>query len=179
MVKKLTSLVKAVLYLLEYGKKISFRGFPTIHENVKINIKQGKMTIGKGFTAKAGTYFAVVRNGHLALGENVSFGRNCITVCHDSITIGNNVAIAPHVLIYDHDHNFNYEGLQEGFRTSPINIGDNCWIGAGAIILRGTTIGKGSIIGAGTVINGTIPPYSLVSSNRELKIQPLSDIKHV
>lgn len=177
MITRLLDLVKIVFYRLKYGKKIIFKGLPAIYKNAEIKIKQGKMIISRGFSAKPGSYFAVVNDGQLTLSGRVSFGRDCITVCHDSITIGNNVHIGPHVMIYDHDHVFDSEGIQPGFRTSPISIGNNCWIGAGVIILRGTVIGDGCVIGAGCVVKGNIPPHSLVTSGRDLNITPLEERK--
>ena len=55
-------------------------------------------------------------------------------------------------------------------------IGDNCWIGAGVIILKGTNIGEGSIIGAGCIIKGVIPPHSIVTMNRQLSIREIKDV---
>ena len=176
---KLIGLIKAILYGLKYGHKITFHGIPAMDIDAKVNIKQGKMIVEKKFSAKSRVYFAVVHNGVLRISENVSFGRNCITVCHESITIGQHVYIGPNVFIYDHDHKFNVNGITKGYRTSPVSIGNNCWIGAGVIILRGTTIGDGCVIGAGCVVKGNIPPYSLVTMNRELNIEPLEDKSEV
>lgn len=175
MIFKMIGAVKAVFYSIRYGCRISFAGIPALYENTAIKIKQGHMLVGRGFSAKKGTYFAVVNNGRLIIKQGVSFGRGCITVCHDCISIGENVYIGPNVLIYDHDHKFDNHGVQEGFRTSPVYIEDNCWIGAGVIILRGTTIGEGCIIGAGCVVKGKIPPHSVVTSDRNLIIRPIAE----
>ena len=40
------------------------------------------------------------------------------------------------------------------FRSKPISIGKNCWIGANTVILKGTVIGDNCVIGAGSVISG-------------------------
>jgi acetyltransferase-like isoleucine patch superfamily enzyme len=62
--------------------------------------------------------------------------------------------------------------MSREFKCSDIIIEDGCWIGAGAIILRGTHIGRNSVIEAGSVIRGKIPPNSLVSTVRETRIIP-------
>jgi acetyltransferase-like isoleucine patch superfamily enzyme len=49
-------------------------------------------------------------------------------------------------------------------------IEDDCWIGTGAIILKGVTIGEGSIIGAGSVINKSVAPYSIVVGSKQQQI---------
>ena len=175
MVKKVIGAILALAYKMRFGKKIVFEGVPKISTKAEINIEQGKLTIGRGIVAKPGTYLAVVNGGQLVIKNQAHFGRNCIIVCQDSISIGEGVAVGPNVLMYDHDHMFGGKGIQKGFRTAPIHIGDRCWIGAGSIILRGTTIGEGSVIGAGCVVKGDIPPYSLVTSGRSLNIVPLEE----
>ena len=45
--------------------------------------------------------------------------------------------------------------------ADPVTIGDNCWIGAGAVICPGVTIGKNSVIGAGSVVTADIPADSV------------------
>lgn len=47
----------------------------------------------------------------------------------------------------------------------PIRFDDDSWVGAGAIILRGTTIGEGAIVGAGAVVTKDVPPYTVVVGN--------------
>lgn len=48
---------------------------------------------------------------------------------------------------------------------SFVEMGDNCFVGAGAIILPGTTIGNYCIVGAGAVVKGTFPDYSVIAGN--------------
>lgn len=58
-------------------------------------------------------------------------------------------------------------GVREGGggKSCPICIGDNVFIGARAIILKGVTIGEGSVIGAGAVVAKDIPPFSIAVGN--------------
>ncbi len=58
---------------------------------------------------------------------------------------------------------------------SPIDIGDNCFIGGGSTILPGTQIGDDCIVAAGAVVSGTVPPRSIVAGNPARVIR--SDIK--
>jgi acetyltransferase-like isoleucine patch superfamily enzyme len=51
--------------------------------------------------------------------------------------------------------------MDQGITAEGIRIEDNCWIGAGAVVLDGVTVGRGSCIGAGAVVSQSIPPHSL------------------
>lgn len=79
------------------------------------------------------------------------------------IKIGNNVTFAPRVHIIAHDAStkifLNYT------RIASVTIGDNVFIGAGAIVLPGVNIGNDVIIGAGSIVSGDIPDNSIAAGN--------------
>ena len=98
-------------------------------------------------------------NAKLFIGKNSYINSHSIIHCNKEIHIGNNCAIAYGVKIMDSDeHSVNGER-----RTKKVTIGNNVWIGAGAIILSGTTIGDGSVIAAGSVITKDIPEHCLAA----------------
>lgn len=72
------------------------------------------------------------------------------------------------MLIYDHDHDFRAKnGLKElKYKTSPVEIGDNVWIGANTVILRGAKIGNNCVITASSVIKGEYPDNSIIVQKR-------------
>lgn len=111
---------------------------------------------------------------YLDYGNNIYFGNNCevnmnCTFLDDNkIVIGDNALIAPNVQIYTAFHPTNAierfgEPKQDGSfefcktKTAPVVIGNNVWIGGGAIILPGVTIGNNVVIGAGSVVTKDIP----------------------
>ena len=80
------------------------------------------------------------------------------------VSIGNNVEIGPNVSIITGEHHTMIEERRahRGHEfTGSVAIGDDCWIGAGVIILAGVTIGSGCSIGAGSVVKADIPPFSI------------------
>lgn len=59
----------------------------------------------------------------------------------------------------------NYPGEKDNLPPRTVKIGNDVWIGYGAIILDGANIETGAIIGAGTVVRGNVPPYAVVIGN--------------
>jgi len=49
--------------------------------------------------------------------------------------------------------------------TAPVIIGDNVWIGMGAVILKGVTIGDNSVVAAGAIVTKSVPPNVVVAGN--------------
>lgn len=165
---------RTALYKLRYHNRLQVKGALGYIRNSRIKIRDnGRVNLGKGFVFKPGVYLAAVKNGVITIESGVSINRNSVIVCHEAVTIGKGCSIGPNVLMYDHNHRFGSEGIESGYRTAPIIIEDNCWLGAGVILLCGAHIGEGCVIGAGTVVGGTIPPHSLVTMDRTLVVSPL------
>jgi acetyltransferase-like isoleucine patch superfamily enzyme len=77
----------------------------------------------------------------------------------ESIEVGRNCMIGPHCYITDHDHGHAPGCLvsEQPLVSESVRIGDNVWIGAGAIVLKGVTIGSEAVIGAAAVVTGDVP----------------------
>ena len=105
----------------------------------------------------------------------IRIGRNCY-ICYyltilnaSSVTIGDNVLLASHVLISSENHGMDPElklpYMSQPLESKPVVIGDGCWIGEKVCILPGVTIGKKCVIGAGSVVTKSVPDYSLAVGN--------------
>lgn len=90
------------------------------------------------------------------------------------VVIGERVLIGTGVMITDSDHHVvrpprvsdrRYLGLPAGTDNDAVEIGDDVFIGARSIILKGVTVGAGSVIGAGSVVTRSIPPLSIAVGN--------------
>lgn len=161
--------LKLGIMKLFHIKMVRFGRLPRVSTNTEISIDSGaKLEIGDRFNMRGTARIRVREKGKLVIGDNVSLNINNMLACHDSIEIGDNVQFSPNVQIYDHDHDFRAEGgVKAGkYKTSPIKIGNNVWIGANVIILRGVTIGENSVIAAGSIVKKNVLPNSLFVQKR-------------
>lgn len=84
------------------------------------------------------------------------------------ITFGNGVLVGPNVVIVSSNHRFDRPDLpisEQGHELAPITIGDDCWIGANAVILAGVKVADGTIVSAGAVVTRDTEPYSIVAGS--------------
>ena len=107
---------------------------------------KSELRIAKKLKMHNGAKIRVRKGGKLEIGKNFGMSNGCVVTAYDHIKIGDNVMLGPNVLIYDQDR---AEGgvAAMRFKTAPVVIGNNVWIGANTLILRGTTIGDNSVIG--------------------------------
>lgn len=123
---------------------------------------------GKGDNLWITAPFFVDYGNNIYFGNNCEVNMNCTFLDDAVIRIGNNALIAPNVQIYTAFHPTNAldrfgEPKEDGSfafcktQTAPVTIGDNVWIGGGAIIMPGVTIGNNVVIGAGSIVTKNIP----------------------
>jgi len=102
----------------------------------------------------------------LTVGDNSNVGHFAFIGCSGYIEIGDCVLMGPRVTLLAENHNFADVGLPiklQGVERAGISIGDDCWLGAGCIVLAGVSIGKGSVVAAGAVVAEDVPPMTVVA----------------
>ena len=99
--------------------------------------------------------FALGANSHLGCGAYVNAVRG-------EVRIGCGVAVGPNVVIVSYS-NASVPGVAvvDAHVCEDVRIGDNVFIGAGAVILPGVDVGAGAVIGAGAVVRQSVPPNAL------------------
>lgn len=158
-IRKSISLIKLCLLKLKYVSKLKFNLNESISLSTRIIIrKNSKIVFGNKISTRNNVEFNANCGGRIEIGDNTFFNNNCIIAAHEKIEIGKNCIFGPNVVMYDHDHDFRRctDLDWEKYKSSPIKIGKNVWIGANAIILRGVTIGDNAVIAAGTIVKEDI-----------------------
>ncbi|MGG5357456.1 MULTISPECIES: chorismate mutase [unclassified Enterococcus] len=139
---------------------------------------------GKHLYMEPSIYFDYGYN--ISVGENFYANFNSIFLDVSKITIGDNCMFAPNVQLYTATHPLNPDQRNSGQEyAQPITIGDNVWIGGGAIIMPGVTLGNNVVVGAGAVVTKSFPDNVVVAGNPAKIIkkieeeQPTSELKDV
>ena len=131
---------------------------------------------GRGKNLWIAAPFYVDYGNNIYFGDNCEVNMNCTFLDDNKIFIGDNALIAPNVQIYTAYHPANAKDRFGGTKNdggfpfcktmaSTVSIGDNVWIGGGAIIMPGITIGDNVVIGAGSVVTKNIPENVVAVGN--------------
>jgi acetyltransferase-like isoleucine patch superfamily enzyme len=158
---------------LELGEDVTFEGMPWISlRNDSRIIIGSKCTFLSNFYANVGginhsCILATIKpTSIIRIGSECGFS-GVTLIAAKSIEIGNNVAMGVNSCVYDTDfHSIDpiqrRTNIQENVIAKPVIIGNDVWIAANAIILKGVIIGDRSIVGAGSVV---IPSDCVVAGN--------------
>lgn len=147
-----------------------------------------KIVIG-AYSHVRGELMIFGHGGQISIGEWCYVGVGSRIWSAGSIEIGDRVLISHSVNIFDNlTHPLRaterHQQARQIFMTGhpreinldekPVKIGDDAWIGACAIILRGVSIGKGGVVAAGAVVTRDVPEYSIVAGNPAVVVRELS-----
>ena len=178
MTYRLNHLISSFIFLGNnvHHEKFKSTGTPFVAVSLK-----GFFKIGNNFSMHNGLSgnpigcnekctFVVNSGAQMVFGNNVGISQSAL-ICTKQINIGNNVKIGGGCAIYDTD----FHSLDAAIRktdadikyrkSKPIFIGNNVFIGARSIILKGVNIGKNSIVGAGSVVTKNIPDNEIWAGN--------------
>lgn len=161
----LLSLPKVLWWKIKYAGKCKLPWIQSFGRHTELHIgRESSAQFGKEQVTRGDAVFRV-EGGSLSVGDKCFFNRNVSITCKKEIRIGDRCQIANNVVIVDHDH----AGSEDwgSYVENPVLIGNDVWIGAGAVILRGTVIGDKAVIGAGSIVKGNVPAGSVFYQKRE------------
>ncbi|MGY2085307.1 sugar O-acetyltransferase [Blastococcus sp. SYSU DS0539] len=113
---------------------------------------------------------------HLSIGARclANFGLVALDVA--PITIGDDVQIGPNVQLLTPTHPVAAEPRRQKWEAAlPIVIGDNVWLGGGAVVLAGVTIGANTVVGAGAVVPRDLPADVVAVGNPARVVRRLDE----
>ena len=152
-------------------------------EQLPYLVGRGRIAIGDEVRFSGKPTFLFDNQRHdapsLSIGDRTFIGHDSRFMLAADIRIGRDCLIAGGVGISTSDgHPLDAEARRGGLSTplaqlGDVSIGDDVWIGAGAIVLKGVTIGDRSVIGAGAVVTKDVPPDVVVAGN------PARIVKHL
>ena len=145
----------------KYGLK-SYMGKPLILTGIK------NFYFGEKVRIYPGARIESFDGGKIEIGDNVSIGQNfhCTSGKGETLYIGKNTTFSGNVCITNIDHE--YRNIDDFILDQPrlikkTSIGENSFVGYGAMIQAGTVLGKQCVVGANSVVRGHYPDYCVLA----------------
>lgn len=132
------------------GKRVRIVGEVKIHLGDRVTIRDNVVIGG---------------NGILRIGDRTTINEGSIICAMDSVTIGADCMLAPGNYILDVDHKFENREIpinRQGYAISPVEIGDDVWLGAYAIVSRGVKIDHGAVVAGHAFVNKKVEAFHIV-----------------
>jgi acetyltransferase-like isoleucine patch superfamily enzyme len=107
-----------------------------------------------------------VHEGEVRIGAKSVIGQECTISAFQHVAIGRECVIADRVMLIDFDHgvvDVERPIRLQGIYKRDVNVGNNCWIGYGACVLRGVTVGDNCVLGTSTVVTKDVPDNAVVA----------------
>ena len=162
MIFKIFWILRGLVYKPFFGKFAfpSYIGKPIFIGNFK------RIFIGKRVRIFPGARIEVIgNNASIVFEENISIGQNLHITSASQLLVGKNTTILESVMITNIDHDYqeiDKHILEQKHIISETKIGENCFIGYGAVIQAGTILGKQCIVGANAGVRGHYPDYCVI-----------------
>ncbi|MFT3773696.1 MAG: acyltransferase [Minicystis sp.] len=124
--------------------------------------------IGRDVSLHGNAYInATGPRGSVRIGDRTHVDQFCVLYGQGGLSIGRGCAIASGVIIYSQTNQVGADAeafvIDQPVVYAPVQIGDDVWIGARAVILPGVTVGDHAVIGAGAVVREDVPAWAIVA----------------
>jgi len=162
MIIKLWWILRTLVYKPFLGKlgKLSYVAKPLYLSNLKNIFIGSKVRIFPLCRIEV-----VDKNSSITFKDDISIGQYFHIISKGDLIIGKGSTISANVLITNVDHEYqeiNKHILEQPLIVKETKIGENCFIGYGAVIQAGTILGKQCIVGANAVVRGHFKDYSVI-----------------
>ncbi len=133
--------------------------------SIRLFLAQGsRLVLGQRVVIAYDADICALSGACIEIADRAYLGPRCMLSAHSGIRIGEHCLFGPDVKIFDNNHEFvPGSGVVHGRHSSAaVRIGDNVWVGANVVILKGVNIGDGAVIGAGCVIRKDVAAGAVV-----------------
>lgn len=166
--------------IIQYGFLISAGNSLILEDNVFLNaLSHNGINLGNNVTIAKNSVLqctgVIARKGvGIKVGNNSAIGAQSYLGGQGGIEIGDDVIMGPNVNIFSENHNFDKVQVairKQGESRKGVKINNNCWIGAGSILLDGIELGEGCVVAAGSIVTKSFPSNCVIAGTPAKKIK--------
>ena len=118
---------------------------------------------GRNALIYPGVYLETQGAGSITLGDGVVLSRGVHIVAFERVTLGQGCMVGEYTSLRDANHTLGTPSIREaGHTSSPVDIGQNTWLGRGTAVLQGASVGANSVVGANAVLTKALGPHQIV-----------------
>ena len=138
----------------------------------------GEFRLGEGVLISGGCIVSD-KDGPLSIGARANIGAGCVMYASTRLEIGADTMLAAQCFIgggrYRVHGSTDVPIAEQPEPRLGVVIEDDCWLGAGVVVVDGVRIGRGSVVGAGAVVTHDVEPFSVVSGVPARRVATRSD----
>jgi len=160
------------------NSKVYFGNNVIIAGNIEIFLREnGSIKINDNVKIDDAVRLVAANDAQICVGNSTRIGKGTIINAGKDINIGEKNLISGYCYIQSSSHQFvkNYPIIEQNHLSKKINIQDDVWLGAHAVILPGVTLSKGTILGANSVLNKDTDSYGIYAGSPALKVGERKD----
>jgi len=138
-----------------------------VHGNVLEAMREGRLVVGAGALFEPNVWITAPGQARVRIGKGTFLNMGVMIASEQLVEIGEHCMLANGCFVSDASHRYDdperpitWQGFESKGAT---RIGDNCWLGANAVVTSGVTIGERCVIGANSVVTRDIEPFSLAA----------------
>lgn len=140
-------------------------------------VQRGEFTIGSDvMIARGASLAARTPEAAITIGDHTTIGKAVQIASTGGVRIGSWVAVSGMCYLGGglyHTDDLDTPIMKQGlYSRGPVVIGDDCWLGAGVIVLDGVEVGAGCVISAGVVVRENVPPGTMVMARDRVVLVP-------
>lgn len=150
----------------EMAKREAFLRWP-VHGNVLDALREGRLEIGANALLEPNVWIAAPGSARVRIGQGTFLNMGVMIAAQELVEIGDHCMLANGCFVSDSSHRYDdpekpitWQGFEGKGAT---RIGENCWLGAHAVVTSGVTIGERCVVGAGSVVTKDVEAYSIVA----------------